>query len=189
MYASQRLELVGLDGLVRRRKRHGLERHMIGPEIISKIELSRRALLHADRSIVQFERGAYFQSLADHEALSVKEIDGREIDTERSIARHGPGRVARQHVDFARLQGRKAVCCGQRHELDLGRIVENRSRNGAAEIDVEPHPVALRVGHAETGQGAIGAANQFAPVFDRLESSATTPFAWRTQASLQWQVP
>ena len=74
-----------------------------------------------------------------------------------------------KHVDLAGLQRREAVGGGQRHELDLGRIVENGRRDGAAEIDVKPGPIALRIGHAEAGQLAVGAAIEHAAVLHRLE--------------------
>jgi hypothetical protein len=48
-------------------------------------------------------------------------------------------------------------------------VVEDRRRNGAAEIDVETDPIALRIGHAEAGQRAIGAADKLATVLHRFE--------------------
>ena len=62
-----------------------------------------------------------------------------------------------------------AVGRGQRHEFDLGRIVENRRRDGAAEVDVEADPIALRIGHAEAGQCAVRAADELAAILHRLE--------------------
>ncbi len=68
------------------------------------------------------------------------------------VAGHRPGRVADQRVDFARLQRREARLRGERHEAHLGRVVEDRGGDGAAVVDVEPGPVALRVGNAEAGE-------------------------------------
>src|SRR4029077_17107461 len=89
------------------------------------------------------------------------------IEPERGIARERPGGIARQHIDLARLQGGKAVLGGQRHELDLGRVIEDRRRYGPAEADAEARPIALRVGQAEASKRSIGAANELAAVLDR----------------------
>ena len=107
--------------------------------------------------------------LADHEALAVVVIDGREIEAELGVARHRPGRVAGQHVHLARLERREAVLGGERDEADLGRVVEDRRRDGAAEIDVETGPVALRVRHAEAGEAGVRAAGQEALLLDAVQ--------------------
>ena len=86
-----------------------------------------------------------------------------------------------KHVDFAGLQRREAVGGDQRHELDLGRIVENRRRDGAAEIDVESGPIALRIGHAEAGQLAVRAAIEHAAVLDGLERRRLRPRRLRAE--------
>ena len=74
-----------------------------------------------------------------------------------------------QHVDFARLQGGEAVLGRQRHELDLVGVVEDGGGDGAADVDVEAGPFALRVGQAEAGQRAVGAAIEDAAVLHRLQ--------------------
>ena len=140
---------------------------MVGAEIVGEVELAGCALLHAHGGVVELERRAQLECPAHHEALAVKESDGGEIESERGIARQGPGGVARQHVDLAGLQRGEAILRRQRHELDLGRIVENRSRNGATKIDVEAGPIALRIGQAEPRQRTVGAADQFATFLDR----------------------
>ena len=159
--------LVGLARLVTGGEGHGLELHLVGAKVVGKVELGGGALLHADGGAVEFERRTHLQRPAHHEALAVEVGDGDEIEPERGIARQGPGGVARQNVDLARLQRGKAVLGGQRYELDLGRIVEDRGRYGAAEIDVEPGPVALGIRQAEAGKGSVGAADQFAATLDR----------------------
>ena len=58
-------------------------------------------------------------------------------------------RVARQHVDLARLQRGEALLRGERHELDLVGVAEDRRGDGAAEVDVEARPLALAVGAAK----------------------------------------
>ena len=87
-------------------------------------------------------------------------VDGREVEAELRVARHGRGRVAGQHVHLARLERREAVLGGERDEANLGRIVEDRRRDGAAEIDVETRPVALGVRQAESGEAGVRAAGQ-----------------------------
>ena len=74
----------------------------------------------------------------DHEALAVIEHDRREIEAELGVALQRVGRVARQHVDFARLQRREALLRGQRHVFDLLGIAEHGGGDRLADIDVEP---------------------------------------------------
>ena len=144
--------IVGLERLVHRGEGHGFQRHVICAEIIRQIELRGGALLHADRGVVELERRAHLEHLAHHKTLAVVIGDGGKIDAQRGVARHGPGGVAGQHIDLARLQRREAIGGSERHELDFGRVVEDRRRDGAAEIDVKTGPVALRIGDAEAGQ-------------------------------------
>ena len=160
---------VRLDRFLAGRERHRFERHVVGAEIIGEIELRGGALLHADRGVVELQRRGDLERLAHHEALAVEERDGREIEPERGVARQRPRRIARQHVDFARLQRGEPILGRQRHEFDLAGIVEDRGGDGAAEIDVEAGPVALRIGQAEAGQRAVGAADEFAAILDRAE--------------------
>jgi len=131
---------------------------MVGAEIVGEVELGGGALLHTDRRVIELKCGGDLERLMHHEALPVVVIDCGEIDPELGVARHGPCGIARQHVDLARLQRGETVCGGQRHELDLGWVVKDRGGDGAAEIDVEAGPVALRIGHAKAGQLAVGAA-------------------------------
>src|SRR5260221_149942 len=57
----------------------------------------------------------------------------------------------------------------ERHELDLGGVVESGSRDRAADIDVEPGPVTLVVRGRETRQALADATGERATVLDRLE--------------------
>jgi hypothetical protein len=82
-----------------------------------------------------------------------------EIEPESRVARHRPGRVARQHIDFAGLQGGKPVLGRQRHKFYFRRIVEDCCRNSTAVVDIESGPIALRIGHPEAGQHAVRAAS------------------------------
>ena len=161
--------VVGLQRLVGGREGDGLELHLVGAEIVGEVQLGGGALLHADRGVAELERRIHLQRLAHHEALAVVVVDAGEVQAERGVARRGPGGVAGQHVDLARLQRGEAVLRGQRHELDLGRIVEDRRRQRLAEIDVEAGPAALRVRQAEAGERAVRAAVERAPLLDRVE--------------------
>ena len=160
---------IGLDGFVGGAERDHLILHVVALEVVGEVLLGRGAGLHADRGAVQFQRRIHLQRLLHHEALAVIIGDAGEVGAERGVARQRPGGVARQHVDFAGLQRREAVLGRQRHELDLGRIVEDGRRDRAADIDVEPGPVALVVGRREARQALADAAGQHAPVLDRLE--------------------
>ena len=53
--------------------------------------------------------------------------------------------------------------------LTLFGIVQHRGGDGPAEIDVEAGPFSLRVGKAEAGERAVGAAIEHAAILDRLE--------------------
>ena len=107
--------------------------------------------------------------LADHEALAVEVVDRREVEAELRVARHRRGRVAGQDVHLARLERGEAVLGGERNEANLGRVVEDGGRDGAAEIDVEAGPVALRVGQAEAGEAGVRAAGQEALLLHAVE--------------------
>ena len=142
---------------------------MIAAEIIGQVKLAGGALLYAHRGVVELQRRAHLQRFTHHEALTVVEVDGGEVEPERGVARQRPGRIARQHVDLAGLQGGEAILRGQRHELDLGRIVEDRRGDGAAKINVETGPIALRIGQAEARQRPVGAADQLTAILDATE--------------------
>ena len=109
------------------------------------------------------------ERLAHHEALAVVIVDAGELQPERGVARHRPGGVAGEHVDLARLQRGEAVLRGQRRELDLGRVVEDRRRDRPAEIDVEAGPAPLRVRQPEAGEHTVRSAVEHAPLLDRVE--------------------
>src|SRR5262249_16232445 len=126
-------------------------------------------LLNTNRSILELEGGIYVQGLSDHKALTVIIIYGDEIETESCIARHRPGRIARQDIDFAGLQSGKPILGRQRYKFYFRRIVEYCRRYGTAVIDIESGPIALRVGHTKASQHAIRAANELTAVLNRFE--------------------
>jgi hypothetical protein len=53
----------------------------------------------------------------------------------------------------------KRCLCRQRHPLDLVAVAEHRGGDGAADVDVQPAPVALAVGRRETGQTGVDTAD------------------------------
>src|SRR4051795_1510049 len=161
--------LVGLDRFVVGAERDHLVLHVVGLEVVGEILLGGGAGLDADRRAVKLERRVHLERLLHHETLPVIISHAGEVGAERGIARDGPGGVARQHVDFAGLQRREAVLGGERHVFDLGRIVEDRPGDRAADVDVKPGPVALVVRRGEAGQALTDTAGQHAPVLDGLE--------------------
>src|SRR5690606_17759833 len=90
--------------------------------------------------------------LLHHEALAIVIVDGAEIEAELAVAAGAPGRVAREHVDFAGLQRREAVLGGEGRVFHLGGVAEDCGRYSLAEIDVETGPVAGRILGAEAGE-------------------------------------
>ena len=74
-----------------------------------------------------------------------------------------------RHVDCLALEGVEALARSERHELDLGRVVEDRRRERTAEVDVEAGPVALFVLDRETGDSLTDAAEELAAVLHRLQ--------------------
>ena len=79
------------------------------------------------------------ERLAHHNALTVVEVDGQELETHlAAVAGQGLRGVADQDVHLARLQGGEALAGGQGAELDLRRVAKNGGCNRAAEVNVKP---------------------------------------------------
>ena len=135
---------------------------LAGLEEVRQVQFGRGARLDADGCTIQLLGRGNAQILLHHEALAVIVVHGDEIELEVGIARIGPGGVAGQQIDFARLQRRKAGLAGQGNELHLGRIAQDRSGDGAAQIDIKAGPVARRVRGAKTRQAGVRAAQQLA---------------------------
>src|SRR5690606_21300796 len=151
---------------------HRTERHLLGAEVVAQVQLGGRARLHADRRAVELRRALDVGRLLHHEALAVVEDRAGEHRAERRVAARGPGGVARQDVDFARLQHREAVLRVGGHELDLVRVAQDDRRDGAAEVDVDAGPLALAVRRREADQAGIDAATQRTSLFDRVQRRA-----------------
>ena len=161
--------LVGVERFLERQERHALELHLVGAEIVREVELGRRALLHAHGRAVELTRRLDLELLGHDEALAIVIVDGRALEAELRLARGRPGGIAGEHVDVARLQRREAVLGGERDELYLVRIVEDRGRDRAAEVDVEPGPGALRIRQAEARQLPVRAAIDHAALLHLVE--------------------
>src|SRR6185312_6729871 len=161
--------LISLDGLIGGRECDGLDLHVMGTEIIREIELGGRALPDTNRRAGELERRSHLQRLADHETLPVVIVDAGKDQSQAAVARTGPTRIPNEDVDLAGLQCSEPVLRRQRNEFDLFSIVEDRGREGAADVDVDPGPVALRVRKAKAGQLTVRAANEVAALLDRLQ--------------------
>src|SRR5205085_768722 len=103
------------------------------------------------------------------ETLAVIEHDRREIEAERSVTLQGIGRVVRQDIDLAGLQGGEALLGSQGHILDLVRGAKDCRGQCSADIDIEAGPVALAVGRAKTGDAGRHAAADLAGLLDLVE--------------------
>jgi hypothetical protein len=86
-----------------------------------------------------------------------------------NVTRQSPRRVARQHVDLACLEWFEPVLGRERHELDLGRIIQDRRRERATEVDIEAGPIAFIVWIGKSLQSLADTANQRAAILHRLE--------------------
>ena len=149
---------VGVGHLLELLDHHRLERHVVGAEVVGQVELGGGAGLHADGGAVELLGAFHVQLLRHHEALAVVVVHAGEIEAEAGVARQRPGGVARQDVDLARLQRGEALLRGERREAHLRRVAEHGGRDGAADVDVEPLPLALRIGLREAGQAGVDAA-------------------------------
>ena len=159
--------VVSFQRFVSGRKRDGLELHLVGAEVVREVELRRRALLYTHGGVIELQRRIHLQRLANQKALAVEVVDAGEIQTERRITRRGPGGISSEHVDIAGLQRREAVPRGQRHKLDLVRVIEDCSGKGTTEIDIEAGPAPLRIWRTETCKRTVRAAIQNAALLDR----------------------
>ena len=149
---------VGLEHVVDGAELLRLVLHVVGAEIVGEVELGGGLGLDADLAAVERQRRFDLARARHHEALAVVVRHAGEVQVVLGLARHRPGRVARQHVDLALAELLEPLLGVERDELHLLRIVEDRSRDGAAEIDVEARPVALVVLGGEARQPGVDAA-------------------------------
>ena len=160
-----------LDGLVRRVEGDRRVGHALRAEIVGEVQFGRGAGLNADRRAIKF-RGAIDAERSVHEkALTVIIVeDAREGQAQRIIAGGRHRGVARQQIDFARLQRGETLFRGQRHEAHFVRIAENGGGDGAAQINVNAAPIALIIGVRKARQARRHAASQLASAFRFIES-------------------
>ena len=114
----------------------------------------------ADAGALELQRARRAELRRQHEALAVEIVDAGEGEPVAQVARHGPGRVARQQVDLFRLQRGEAVVRGKRAVVDLARVAEHGGGHRLAEIDVEAVPGAGFVLFREAGQALADAADE-----------------------------
>ena len=129
---------LGLGSRVDHQRLHG---PVFRREIGLQVAPVRRSLRHADGCILEVSKGFDTHSVRDQEPLAVVEKDPRKLDFQHHLTSEGPGGVAQQQVDPARLQRGEAGRGDQRHELDLVRITQDRRRHRAAEVHVESTPM------------------------------------------------
>ena len=139
---------------------------------VGQVLLGRRARLHAHGRALQLLGVLDLALDRDHEALAVVVGDAGELHTQRGVARQRPGGVARQDVDLTRLQRSKSLLRIQWHELDLVAVAEHRCRDRAADVDVEPGPVALAVGLRKARQPRVHAADHLSAGLDGVQRLA-----------------
>ena len=143
-------------------------------EVCRGVGLGGGAADDADARPIQFERADRAEQRGDHEALPVEIAGARKIEAEREVPRHGPGAVARQQVDLAVGEGRKARFGRKRHVLDLASVAEHGGSHGAAEVDIEALPGPCPVLLGETAQPFTDAADQLAAGADIIERTGMT---------------
>jgi hypothetical protein len=154
--------IIGLDDILQLGKFHLLVFHVVGVEIVGEVELRGGFRLHADLAAIEVQRRVDVARPRQHESFAVIIGDRREIQVIGGLARHAPGRVARENVHLSVLQFLEAFAGIEGYEFCLLRIVEDGGGHRAAEIDIESGPVALVVRDREAGQALVDAAQHFA---------------------------
>ncbi len=176
MKVSHWPELVGLEGFLQLAEFQLLILDIVGAEKIRDVELRRGSFLDAYLAAIQRQRGVDVARRRNHESCAVIIGDRRKIQIVSGFARHAPCRVARENIDLAVLQLLEALVGIERYEFRLFRIVKDRRRDGATEIDVEAGPVALVVGDREARQAGVDATQHFAALDRPLQGSGIIPF-------------
>ena len=140
-------------------------------EEVGQVQFGGGAGLDADGCAVQFLGRRNTEVLLHHEALTVVVVHRNEIELKVVIAREGPGRVADQHVNFARSQRGEAGLRGQRDELDLVLVAQNGSSDGLAKRSVKALIHAIGLGGGKAGQTGVRAADQLATRLHIVQSA------------------
>ena len=144
-----------------------LEVHVVGAEVIGKVQRRGGAGLNTDRSAVQLLGRADAKRARHHEALTVIVVHTGEFDLQLGIAREGPGGIARQQIDLAPRQVGEAILSAHGAELHLAGVAQDCRRDGLAERDIEAGPVAVRIGRGEADQPGIDATDHLVPALHR----------------------
>ena len=149
--------LIGLVDLVAFFKGDELILHAVGAEEVGDIELGGGAGVCADGDAVQFQGAGDADFFGHEHSLSVVVVDAGEFAV-GDVAAHGPGGVAGEDVDFAGLEGGEALFGGKRCDLEFGGVAEDGGGDGAAQVHIQPGPVAGVVEHGKAGQSLADAA-------------------------------
>jgi hypothetical protein len=107
-----------------------------------------------------------------HEALAIVVGNGCLMQAQRCVAGQGEGGVARQNVDFTRLQGGETRLRVQRYVLHFFAIAQHGGSNGTAHINIQSSPLAGGVGSSKPGQSGVDAANHLSACLDGIQGFA-----------------
>ena len=118
------------------------------------------------------ERAARAETLRHQEALAVVVVDHREVQACHGVSGQRVGRVPRQQIDLAGLQGGQPHLRVQRHIADFRVVAENRRRDRPADIDVKSAPMAFAIRSAEAVQVVGDAADQLLSCPDRVQGGS-----------------
>jgi hypothetical protein len=103
------------------------------------------------------------------------------MQAERGVARQGPGRVARQHVDFARLQGGEALLRLSGTYLTLFASLSTAAAMARQMSTSMPFQLALAVGGGKADHAGADAAGQLRPLPHLVEGFAGVGRSTREQ--------
>ena len=123
------------------------------------------------------------ESARDHHALAVVEVRVQERRTFGAVALCGPRRVADQHVDLTGLQCGEAVVGFYVDRHRRGRVTEDRRRDRAAEVDVEPDVLTAGIQRCEARQVVAAPATNFTGCLHRGQRLAGLGTAAAASAS------
>ena len=154
-------------------KHHRLDCQAISFGVIGQIFLGRGARLDAHGLALELLGALDLALDRHHKALAVVVDHGGLAQADGGVTRQGEGGVAREHVHFARLHGRKARLGGQGHVFHFFGIAQGGRCHSAADIDVDTSPFAIGIGGAKAGQTGVHATDDLATGFDCVQGFAS----------------
>ena len=156
----------------RRVKHDRLVFHVIGGKVVGHSLNGTGARLQANRGAVELFGALDTELLGNHEALTIVVVDGCKDSALRSVTGKRPGGIARQNVNLARLQRRKALRRRKRHELYLLSVAEYGCSHSAAGVDIKTGPLTFAVGTCKTRGGGIDTADHLPARLDGVQNGA-----------------